>query len=107
MRRPNLKRMEMAEHPAVGYCRREVMDFAVLMERELRNNDHKGGWKECDAYELAQRVTEEANELLPEALQASIHSPVPSEFRDSVGEEAADVANMAMMVADVCGCLRR
>lgn len=106
MRRPDLNRMKAERHPAVGYCRPEVMDFALLMERELRANDHKRGWKEDQSIDLARRVMEEAQELL----EVTPHNQRLPEYYPfdptKVAEEAADVANMAMMVADVCGCLR-
>ncbi|KFC64011.1 hypothetical protein FG93_05521 [Bosea sp. LC85] len=87
-------------------CRPEVLSFALLMERELRANDHKSGWKGDCPDTLAERVEEEAEELR----RASIdwmghvaHSERP--LSEAVAEEAADVANMAMMVADVCNAL--
>lgn len=86
-------------------CRDEVLKFALLMERELRANEHKGGWKNDHADALADRVVEEAGELRDVAMLAECHNPVPADIRAKVAEEAADVANMAMMVADVCGCL--
>ncbi len=76
--------------------RPEVLAFAWLMERELRANDHKPGWKQDDAQLLALRMLEEGQELLRAVYKSSRHK---------IGEEAADVANMAMMVADVCDAL--
>jgi hypothetical protein len=73
--------------------RPEVQAFAVEMERELRNNDHKGGWK-CDLRpRLAGRVLEEAQELMD-----AVRTQQPAHV---IVAEPADVANMAMMVADV------
>ena len=87
--------------------RQEVLVFARLMEKELRANDHKRGWKNDSAVILAQRVREEADELW-EAAKAYCwnypNSPRACD-REIIAEEAADVANMAMMVADVSGCL--
>ena len=89
-------------------CRPEVLAFALLMERELRANDHKPGWKEDSPEVLAQRVRQEAAELLEVASDhyANTRTPVPPLLRDKIAEETADVANMAMMVADVCGALQ-
>lgn len=106
MRRPGLERMKAQQHPAVGYCRREVLDFAVLMERELRANDFKGGWSRDTAVSLCRRVQEEAQELSQEMPHHAQQRNLPIDKRRKIAEEAADVANMAMMVADVCGCLR-
>ncbi len=88
----------------VGGVRPEIIAFAFLMEKELRNNDHKSGWKGDSPLKLAKRVREEADELEEVAFDASTLGA--ENFREKVGEEAADVANMAMMVADVCGCLK-
>ena len=93
------------------YLRHEVLAFAVLMERQLRANDHKPGWKDDFASDLFERVLEEACELR-EAI--TIHGAQVSwgemalylpQAVARVGLEAADVANFAMMIADVCGAL--
>jgi hypothetical protein len=65
--------------------RPEVLAFAWLMEDKLRQNDHKGGWKECSFDYLMHRLVQEQDELLK---QPHI-------------SEAVDVANFAMMIADV------
>jgi len=43
--------------------RPEVAAFAQLMERALRDNDHKGGWQECSLPSLIRRLGEETAEL--------------------------------------------
>ena len=76
--------------------RPEVIAFANLMEQQLRANDHKPGWKEDERWPLFHRMVQEMREtgdVLDEG------SP------DTIGREAADVANFAMMIADVCGAL--
>lgn len=77
-----------------GDPRQEVQWFARHMERRLAANDHKGGWQDEDVAWLMSRLHEEADELL-EALRAG--------FVDlpTVVHEAADVANFALMIADV------
>jgi NTP pyrophosphatase (non-canonical NTP hydrolase) len=91
--------------PAEGW-RPEVVAFANLMERELRANDHKPGWKNDDADVLARRVMEEATELLDAVAESSaLRTHLTASEKARVAEEAADVANMAMMVADVSGAL--
>jgi hypothetical protein len=92
--------------------RPEVAAFADLMEAQLRANDHKPGWKgESAGADLLPRLHEEADELR-EALRlwaaqvawgsAALYLP---QNIAKVGREAADVANFAMMIADVCGAL--
>lgn len=44
--------------------RNEVMAFAQAMEKELLENDHKGGWKKCDPQWLLSRMCDEMVELL-------------------------------------------
>lgn len=83
--------------------RPEVVAFANLMEAQLRANDHKGGWRGDTAAALHNRLLEEAEELF-DALNwrsAFLGDADP----ERIGSEAADVANFAMMIADVCGAL--
>ncbi len=96
--------LALGGYVVVNGLRPEVVAFSRLMEKELRNNDHKPGWKNDYAVDLANRVIEEAVELKEVAFDADTWGA--ENFREKVGEEAADVANMAMMVADVCGCLK-
>ncbi len=77
--------------------RPEVAAFAWLMEQKLRENAHKGGWKNETPEGLMNRVFQEYKEL-----DLAI---IRSEGSRAIGREAADVANMVMMVADVCGGL--
>ena len=75
--------------------RSSVRGMAALMEQQLTANDHKGGWQAETEYSLYHRLLEEVAELY-EALFT----------RRNIGKEAADVANFAMMIADVTGELR-
>jgi len=70
--------------------RPEVLDFASVMESKLRANDHKAHWRECSLDYLLTRLEQEALELR-EAINCG----------DGVIGEAADVANFAMMIADI------
>lgn len=89
--------------------RREIVAFADLMERELRENDHKGGWAAEHYRHLFHRMQEETDELAL-AIYARIPWSRVQYLKDPdpvlVGSEAADIANFAMMIADVCGALR-
>lgn len=112
------------------------------MERELRANDHKPGWKGDSLEALADRVDQEAGELRKavrglsnKVVWREAHSPgergngwsrlnlatgkreIGVRYAETEGEEravqleaivseAADVANMAMMVADNAHALR-
>lgn len=83
--------------------RPEVQAFADLMEARLRANDHKPGWKGDDPWSLMDRLFQEARKLGSELLP---HPGVKLAVRRArIGAEAADVANFAMMIADVRGAL--
>ena len=73
--------------------RPEVQRFALLMEAQLRANDHKPGWHGIASPVLLHRLREETEELAEAISTAN---------RDCVVHEAADVANFAMMIADNC-----
>ena len=70
------------------------MWFAEQMEAKLRENDHKGGWENCSLDWLVGRLYREAKELWIE-----VDRVVPEPER--IIREAADVANFAMMIADI------
>lgn len=84
--------------------RPEVRAFADLMERQLRANDHKPGWDHDVAEDLLLRLRQETQELA-EAIAPGSRTTTKA-WRQQVGTEAADVANFAMMIADVCGALQ-
>lgn len=73
--------------------RQEVAWFAVAMEKKLTENDHKTHWRKSGLPYLVGRLHQEAYELMV-ALQRK-NDP------DGVLDEAADVANFAMMIADL------
>lgn len=87
--------MSAAEpHQASGCCglsgvRPEVRTFMRICETVLKENDYKGGWKKMSRRQLEQRLQQEVRELL-----------VATDL-DDVVKEACDVANFAMMIADV------
>jgi NTP pyrophosphatase (non-canonical NTP hydrolase) len=78
--------------------RPEVAAFAQAMERKLRTNDYKSGWLTARPIWLLDKLQGELNEL-EDCVDG--HA-TPSEICD----EAADVANFAMMIADVLGGLK-
>ncbi|WP_398457459.1 hypothetical protein [Sphingomonas albertensis] len=82
--------------------RPEVRAFALLMEKQLKANDHKSGWKDDDPKALIGRLIDETHELID---VANTPATRPRAALKRMGQEAADVANFAMMIADVCGAL--
>lgn len=81
--------------------REEVRQFGELMEERLRENDHKGGWQDESAGWLLGRLLQEVREL--EIVLSQRVSLDPDVFKQLVAHEAADVANFAMFICDVCG----
>lgn len=73
---------------------RSVARFGTIMVAQLDANSHKGGWEDMSCGELLERLQQEASEL------AEVIAQTPPCFA-SIQQEAADVANFAMMVADV------
>jgi NTP pyrophosphatase (non-canonical NTP hydrolase) len=69
-----------------------VQKFALAMETELRDNDHKGGWSGESTKELLARLHEETHEVW--------HATTYGASEEIVLSECADVANFAMMIAD-------
>lgn len=80
------------------YVRPEVLSFAVLMEETLQANDHKGGWQNETNEWLLNKLDEEVAELKAE-LDETVHPEL-------LGSEAADVANLAMFIADNNGVFK-
>lgn len=80
--------------------RPEVAAFAQAMERKLRQHDAargKRGWRHADGPWLMLRLLEEAGELA----RVMRHARRSTALLD----EAADVGNLAMMVAGAAGVL--
>jgi len=98
----------MAEAPQG--LRVEVRLFAEAMERQLKENDHKGGWDEESITWLLSRVREETDELAGVLYKLRKTNPGSAQraalAKDAL-HEAADVGNFAMMIADVIGALPR
>jgi NTP pyrophosphatase (non-canonical NTP hydrolase) len=106
----------LAARPAAALAsgaRPSVMAFAVLMEAKLRANDRKPHWGDQPVGYLAERLVQEAQELLAAlkqwraavgAYEETGAAPVARAV-DAVRLECADVANFAMMIADNVGAL--
>jgi NTP pyrophosphatase (non-canonical NTP hydrolase) len=80
--------------------RPEVERFAMGMERKLRQNDFKGGWKQMTVDEMLERLDEEVEEL-----KKALH-PMRKENPQRVFKEAVDVANFCLFIADNAGALK-
>lgn len=91
--------------------RPEVVAFADAMECKLRQNDYRRGWQDCPREYLLIRLSEEVGELNAAVRgRICVFDAVGYAYQpprtDTVLGEAADVANFAMMLADVCGVLK-
>lgn len=75
---------------------KSVLDFAEVMEYKLSLNRHKGdreGWLKAELPAMIEYLWEETEEL---KLVLATES-----FPEIVEREAADIANFAMMIADI------
>lgn len=79
--------------------RKEVITFSKDMERKLCANERKGGWSACELSWLLRRLREETGELSG-AIGSLLHADLIDVRAQIVIDEAADVANFAMMIAD-------
>lgn len=68
--------------------------FAVAMERKLRANDYKGGWEDEPLEYLIDHAWDELHELNKSLFPESSADPA------LCVDEAADIANYCMMIAD-------
>lgn len=71
-----------------------LAQFAGEMEAVLKQNDHKGGWKDCPMEYLRDRLHQEVRELDRALLDGD---------PKNITKECIDVANFAMMLRDNCG----
>ena len=83
--------------PKQGGVRQEVMEFAILMEDVLRDNDWKGGWNKMSIGDLIVRAQQELDEVKEAGLAYNI---LFSDGKMQLKRECADVANFMMMVVD-------
>ncbi len=100
----------------IKLVRDEVCRFASAMENEFKENDYKWGRKDCDLDFLLEKFNEKIEELLEavDTLRRLEHNlyrirytgdgPIEG-YRRIVLSEAADIANIVMMIADICKAL--
>lgn len=87
--------------------RPKLVWFVHIMEEKLQQNDHKGGWSECSLLWLMNKLNEEVGELSEQV--GPMYLPggqeIGGDYLDAqiLEREAADVANLAMMIADRAG----
>lgn len=86
------------ERPAPKRDLSVVDAFAEVMREKLRQNDHKGHWSKEPTSFLIGKLREEVAELIHEVTRRDIDPRL-------VAREAADVAAVAMMLADNAGGL--
>ena len=80
--------------------RTKVVNFAKTMEKKLRKNDHKGGWRECTFDYLFSSLKVETEELSA-FIQKDLLNSTPNTYKE-IREKCADIANFAMMISDNC-----
>lgn len=92
LRQAETELMRMSVRPEVAW-------FAEQMELQLKANDHKGGWSNLDMDYFFRRLDEELDEL--SVASVLVEQDATDEVVAGVIREAADVANFALMIADV------
>lgn len=78
-----------------------LLPFLALMRNELHANSHKGdreGWLRLTLEQALDEIRHHHDKLV---------IPVMNHDREAIREHAADVANCAMMLADIAGVLSR
>ena len=76
--------------------RPELAAFARVMESRLKENAHRGDWRSYNFYYLAACLAANLGHMI-RAYQADKPESIP--------KSAADTANYAMMISDLCGGL--
>jgi hypothetical protein len=76
--------------------RTSVRVFAHDMEKQLKVNDHKGGWKKELVFHLRKNLNRNFEELQTELKK-------PSRDKHEITIRCANIANYAMMIADNIG----
>ena len=109
MSRGDLPAMSVAQPAQPNEPRAIIRHFAEAMEWKLAaNDDVKGGWRYVNRYDLLRMLRDEVYELNV-ALNILVYQQacdrLSSEAMRDVLDEAADCANYAMLIADVCGAL--
>jgi hypothetical protein len=84
--------------------RDEVHQFAQLMEIKMRKHDPVTRWKKSKRTDLFLALKKEMDKLEPLAKYAGVNEKTITP--EAIASQAADVANFAMMIADVCGGLK-
>lgn len=88
-------------------------EFTKIMAQKLDQNAHKGGrpaWLKENPESLFGRLEDESHELEVALIQGRVRLAEPANcqaWAARIAQEAADVANFAMMIADACGGLPR
>jgi len=76
-----------------------VLKAASVMERVLRANDYKGGWKSCTNHYLINRLFDEVAEVNAEYMNTP-YSQNDFKVSNELALEIIDVMNMGMMILD-------
>ena len=85
--------------------RDQVKDFATIMEEKLKENEHKGGWDNCDNTFLFNRLLQEVTELHESLndLKMSVEDDSSDDTQKVIARETmrecADVADFSMMIS--------
>ena len=82
---------EAIRHHAGGWVRPSVVRFARLMESQLRRNDSRGGWANCDRAYFMEKLEINLRDLGYDLRAGE---------KEAVQRDCADLGNFAMMLAE-------
>jgi len=74
-----------------------VLAFALAMEERLKANDDRGDWKDEGVERLTLRMRQQL---------IRFEQTIDYQHQKNILNDAADVANFSMFIADVCGELK-
>lgn len=102
---PSMSAIERVIKFLEGYTqlRPQVLEFAQTMEQQLRNNDWKGHWRDCNFQFLHGKLKEETDEIKSAYIDLKLGEDKArmTDIRMKLlREECADAGNFAMMIHD-------
>jgi hypothetical protein len=81
--------------------RYEVLKFAELMEKKLRENDHKRTWEDLHPLDIIRAADKERDEVLLLLHKYNLDWNEFDKHKEEISGECADNANFWMMLSDL------
>ena len=84
---------------AKANVRPSLLRFAIEMEKQLKRNDHKGGWSDMEDQVLLRYLSQKVQEV-EDIVQYESSSFLTEKDIKIIIKKCADIGNYAMMIAD-------